>query len=1130
MANFRKLLCSLFFLFVIKFSSFAQPGCPSINAGNDVTVDCTNPCVNLTSSCLATGATTTYTVSSIPYNPPYAYNTGTPILVNIDDTWSSAITIPFTFCFYGTPYTQIICGSNGVIGFNTSYSGGFCPWSYSVTCPNANILNSDTGPYVLGPYHDIDPSVSGQMYYAILGSYPCRTFIVSWYNVAMYSLSCNSMHATHMIVLYESTNVVEVYIQNKPLCTSWNGGRAVVGIQNADGTQGIAAPGRNTSQWTASNEAWRFTPAGSPNYTLTWWQGGTQIGTGASVNVCPTTNTTYTAQILYDCCVGNDVTITDDINVNVNSSAVISVAPLTSAICEGQSTTLNASGGISYSWSPATGLNTTSGPTVIASPTITTTYTLTGIADNGCTSQIPVTVNVNPNPTPTVTPSNPSICPGGSVVLTGNGADSYTWTPGTNLSCTSCISPTASPSQNTTYTVTGVSSAGCSGTTSVTVIINSVPTVTVTPPAPSICLGSSVGLTANGASTYTWAPSTSLSCTSCPDPTANPASQTTYTVTGTSAAGCTESTTVTVSISPNLVIGVTPASPAICSGNSVQLTANGGSTYNWAPSSGLSCINCPNPTANPTSQTTYTVTGTSTAGCTGSTTVTVSINPNPTATVPSNITVCNNGVVAATSFTSTPAGGTYTWSNSNTAIGLGASGSGNIPSFTATNSSSSPITVTITVTPSLNGCTGTPSAYTITVNPTPSSDFSVSSPNCTENTATISYNGFSFAGATYTWTFSGGTAVPGSGQGPQQVTWTSPGTYSVTLVVTENNCVSTLTSHNVLVSNISTTSPSHTNVICNGESNGTATVYPINGSLPYTYHWNTSPVQTTQTATNLHAGAYIVSITDINGCATVDTVVVYQPQPLAIDITYENEGCQNSCDGSVSAAITGGITPYTYHWSGSSLHTSTITNLCTGTYNVTVTDSNNCTITGSATIITDSPITADAIVSPSDSALVQTTINFTSTGIGAVDYSWNFGDGTQSNIPNPSHQYQNEGTYDVVLIVSTGAPDFCTDTFHLTIYIFLPPEVNIPNVFTPNGDGVNETFRVESKGLLTEEMTIYNRWGKKIFSWNELGGEWNGNNENGQKSADGVYYYIYVGTGKYESNTINRNGTVTLLR
>ncbi|MCX7744883.1 MAG: hypothetical protein N2167_10015, partial [Flavobacteriales bacterium] len=154
-------------IFIIYYNSFSQPapGCPNVNAGPDVNLAC-GGCTNLTATPFHVGTTTTYNVTSIPYAPPYPFNAGTPIFVGQDDIWSNVIWLPFSFCFFGNEYTQIVVGANGLISFNTAYAGAFCPWSYTASVPNPALpLNS-----IFGAYHDIDPSVCGNIRYAILGA------------------------------------------------------------------------------------------------------------------------------------------------------------------------------------------------------------------------------------------------------------------------------------------------------------------------------------------------------------------------------------------------------------------------------------------------------------------------------------------------------------------------------------------------------------------------------------------------------------------------------------------------------------------------------------------------------------------------------------------------------------------------------------------------------------------------------------------------------------------------------------------------------------------------------------------------------------------------------------------------
>ena len=270
---------NIFFLLIISTQLvFAQaPGCPSIDLGSDISLDCsTSSCTDLTANAFQIGETTSYTVSSISYNPPYSFNTGTSIFQSVDDVWSSLISLPFDFCFFGNTYNQIIIGSNGVVSFNVGSANGYCAWSFSTSIPNSSIPYPNS---INGAYHDIDPSVSGShdVNYAVLGTYPCRTFVVNYYNVPHYQ--CNNLTTTQQIVLYETTNVIEVYIDDKPTCTSWNGGNAVIGIQNASGSIGYCPPNRNTGPWSANQEAWRFTPSGNTTSTINWYDAsGFNIG------------------------------------------------------------------------------------------------------------------------------------------------------------------------------------------------------------------------------------------------------------------------------------------------------------------------------------------------------------------------------------------------------------------------------------------------------------------------------------------------------------------------------------------------------------------------------------------------------------------------------------------------------------------------------------------------------------------------------------------------------------------------------------------------------------------------------------------------------------------------------------
>jgi large repetitive protein len=1090
--------------------ALGQPGCPGIDAGPNQTVNCATPCATLTASYLATGLTNTYSASSIPYNPPYPYNTGTPLLVNIDDTWSSVINLPFTFCFFGNSYNQIVAGSNGVISFDLSYAGNYCQYPFSVNCPNSGIpLNA-----IYGVYHDIDPSVGGAMYYAILGTYPCRTFVVNWDHVPMFQ--CNSINATHQIVLYESTNVIEVYIENKPICSTWNGGNAIVGIQDAAGATGIAAPGRNTTPtWTASNEAWRFTPSGTDNFTVTWWDGATQIGTGASVSVCPSVATTYTSQIEYDVCAGTNVIVTDQTTVNVTSSLTVTATPSTSSICPGGSVSLSASASnpnTTYQWSGGAG----TGSTVTVSPSGTTTYTVTGTDNTGCQGVDFATVNVYPGAVITVSPASPAVCYGTPVTLTASGAINYTWSPATGLSGTSGSAVIANPTSSITYTVSGIDSiTTCSGSVLIPFMVIQPPVINAGPDT-TICNSGSAQLHGSGGLIYQWSPATGLSDPNIANPVATPTATTTYTLTSSAANGSillngdfqqgnvgfysdyTYSATVNnesyyyITPNPNSWHGMFSACPDHTTGTGNMMVVNGSST----PNTSVWCE-----TVNVTPNTDYAF------SCWLESVYSVS---------PAILQFSINGVLLGAPFNASSTvcdwdqfyslwnSGSNTTAticivNQNTAL------SGN--DFAIDDISFSPM------------CEGTDN-MTVTV-ANPSSSISSTDVNCyngSDGTATVTMIG-GLSPYYYTW-----STIPV--QNTQTASGLTAGTYMVT-VTDGAGCVVydtvSLGEPTELVVALTGTTPA----LCFGGSTGSATVTAIGGTIPYGYAWSytssTGPI-----AVGFPAGNYFVTVTDDNNCQVVVPFSITQPPQLVLNMTPQDEGCLNSCDGSILAGVSGGIPPYSYHWNSTSSTSNQIENLCAGNYSITATDSNNCTVSITEIIGTNTLIEALADAFP-PTGVTPLTVNFHFSGSGATTYQWDFGDGDSSYLANPSHIYNTDGTYTVTLTVNSGYPDFCEDVYTIVINVILPSIVFVPNIATPNDDGSNDVFKVKSQSLATEQMTIYNRWGRKVFEWGDVGNSWDCKKENGGEYASGTYFWILYAKGN-DGIEYNLNGTLTVLR
>jgi gliding motility-associated-like protein len=348
---------------VIFYTSFLLPsfifgqlnGCPEvkitdINQQETVYINCNSEdgCVNLLANYPETGTPTTYTVEPINYVPIFPF-TGLahPISVNTDDVWSDPkVTLPFNFCFYNQEYSEAVVSSNGAISFNTSTinNNGYndaadeCAWEFNLSIPNGQFPSTAEPKKIVnaiyGVFHDIDPSEGGQIGWELFGDYPCRRLVVSYYQVPLFD--CLEVNSTFQMVLYESTNIIEVYIEKKSTCDDWNNGNSVLGIQNTTGTEGLTPNGRNTGKWTTENEAWRFVPSGPSNTQITWYDDATGVIVATNQNqiaVCPTVVHTYRAEVIYTLCDGNTIVTSDTTTVEFTNT-VFSHPSLDYSICD----------------------------------------------------------------------------------------------------------------------------------------------------------------------------------------------------------------------------------------------------------------------------------------------------------------------------------------------------------------------------------------------------------------------------------------------------------------------------------------------------------------------------------------------------------------------------------------------------------------------------------------------------------------------------------------------------------------------------------------------------------------------------------------------------------------------------
>lgn len=237
---------------------------------------------------------------------------------------------------------------------------------------------------------------------------------------------------------------------------------------------------------------------------------------------------------------------------------------------------------------------------------------------------------------------------------------------------------------------------------------------------------------------------------------------------------------------------------------------------------------------------------------------------------------------------------------------------------------------------------------------------------------------------------------------------------------------------------------SQTDVSCNGGSDGTATANPSGGTPPYTYSWNTTPIQTTSTANNLAMGSYTVTVTDNNNCVHTASVNITEPPALSLVLdNITNPSCYGLSDGSISVLASGGTGSYTYSWNPNVSTTSSATNLPDGSYDITVTDANNCTQTINAVLVEPPALTLTASATPSAICLGDTsTLTATANGgSGTLNYVW-------SNLSTQSTQTVQPTTTTMYYVTVTDSHNcMLLDSVQVTVNVATPPDLGNDTAF-----------------------------------------------------------------------------------
>jgi gliding motility-associated-like protein len=319
---------------------------------------------------------------------------------------------------------------------------------------------------------------------------------------------------------------------------------------------------------------------------------------------------------------------------------------------------------------------------------------------------------------------------------------------------------------------------------------------------------------------------------------------------------------------------------------------------------------------------------------------------------------------------------------------------------------------------------------------------------------------------------------------------------------------------------------SKVDVPCLDVCNGSIILNVTGGQTPYNILWSNG--DTTMTINNLCSGDYSFILTDQHNCELKDTIPINVIDTLVLDISHTNNVCESGCSATASSNISGGTFPYIYSWSNGA-NTKDVTDLCNGNYTLIVTDSNGCKVNGSVEV-TYTNIFENFNISASQGEVYDgAEITLSATYLDGFSYVW-----TPNEYLNTPNNYTTTGTiyttttYFVYVTDNKGCS--LTDTVNVKVdYVECgKPNIYVPNVFTPNGDGKNDKVFVTGQWIEKMDFAIYDRWGEKVFEAKDMSEGWDGN-YNGHICQAGVYYYR-LNINCYGGKTYTTGGDITLIR
>jgi gliding motility-associated-like protein len=889
--------------------AYAQSCIPTGLNGTIIDYVCPQACTNISMQIPHVKGTTNYTVSSIDHTPyPWVTPTGVELVqLYADDRFSPVINLPFPFCFYGSVYNSCVVGSNGIISFDVSNANLVNGWSlttvphgstpqpipYAGGSPNTTSETYYPRASIMGAYHDIFPLLDAggdrRIEYSIVGTAPCRKFVVSFYVVPLYgSAICNGRYCTQQIVLHENTGIIDVHLGDKPVCNEWNEGLAILGVQNWNRDSHVAAPGKNCTVWNETSTSYRFTPSGpgsrfvrSQMFTL----GGSLVATADTLtttpglldirflNFCPPPDTTrYEVRTTFSSC-NNPATqlVSIDTVTTIRGNNLHATATSTNSACGPPSGTITVTVPPGAGTSPFTYILDGGAPVVAGN-----SYTFTGVlhgahtivvtdANNACTSTINHTVGRN-NALNVAASSTATYCAGSSsgtiTVTVSNGVGPYTIAVNGG-SFFSGFSPyTISGLSAGTYSIVVTDATGCmcnpviedvvdgpgvqgntsSTPTSCPAINNGTITVTATAGVAPFNFSLDGGPPQTGSNPYVF---TNVS----PGP---------HSIVITDNVGCNTTVTRTVNSGPVLTAGnsVTPTSCNGAADGTITVTAlSGVSPYRFSLDGGPLII-APSPyTFTNVNANLHTIQVTDAVGCVSQIySVTVPFGPDLTSTATKTDVLCN-GEATGTITVNIPGGGAsphqysidgINWQTSRIFTGLAANN----------------YTVQFR---SADGCTG---SLNITVN------------QPTAVNATLSM-------------------IP---------------------------------------------------VLCNGQSNGQISISASGGVPPYQYSINGGSNWQSSNQFAVPAGIHTIITRDVNGCLLTRSITVTEPATLTALSNNTNATCDGGNDGVITVIASGGNNNYFYSIDGNNYQASRVFNVGPGQYTIYVRDNLGCATSFQTTV------------------------------------------------------------------------------------------------------------------------------------------------------------------------------------